>query len=572
MARLKMAGLKTAELKTAELKDSELGTSASPLSPLTAIVVVRWQIMANSLRSARGRVDLFARITMWVAFTAAGIGGAYGLGQQAGRFISQGRAEFISILLWPIFVFWQLFPLLTTAFSENLESSSLLRFPISYRTYFFVRIVSGSLDAANALGMLWLLGIAIGITSVNKELLPWSSLALLAFATTNVLLARVLFVWLEHWLARRRTRELMAILFFLLIISAQLVGPLMTGALTDRMSADSKPHTTPISRGLAAAQRLLPPRLAAATIAESARKNPRARTEVFPLLLSYGALFLLLLHLRLRAQYRGEYLGEASSPSDVAKTRMRYAGWDVPGVSAATAAVLEKEFRYLSRSGPALLTFVTPVFMLLVFRSSGRGFFLSDSPQYAFPFAAAYSLLLLANLIYNVFGADGAGVVLFFTSPASFRQIVAAKNIGHAALLTADFAMAGIAAALLFSIPPMSIVAGTLAWILFAVPINLALGNLISILSPKKLDWGTFGRQRASRIAILTSFAVQIFTVGIGAGVWLTSGRMVSVWFATLIFLALAIVSVAGYKFVLNRIDSLAQKHEEALIFELAKS
>ncbi|MEY2414652.1 MAG: type transport system permease protein, partial [Acidobacteriaceae bacterium] len=191
-------------------------TPALSSSPLGAIVVVRWQILANSLRSVRGRVDLFARVMMWTGFAGAGIGGAFGLGRQAADFISQGQGELLSILLWPSFIFWQLFPLLTTAFSENLESSILLRFPISYRSYLFVRIVSGSLDTANALGMIWLTGIAIGIGFADKYLLPWSALALLVFATLNIFLARAIFAWLEHWLARRSTRELMAVLLFLL--------------------------------------------------------------------------------------------------------------------------------------------------------------------------------------------------------------------------------------------------------------------------------------------------------------------------------------------------------------------
>ncbi len=498
------------------------GTRPPPQSssPLAAIVLVRWQILANSLRSVRGRVDLFARVMMWIGFAAAGIGGAFGLGRQAADFILQGQAELLSILLWPSFIFWQLFPLLTTAFSENLESASLLRFPITYRSYLFVRIVSGSLDTANALGMIWLVGIAIGIGFADKNLLPWSALSLLVFATLNILLARAIFAWLEHWLARRRTRELMAVLLFLLVISVQLIGPLMSEAVSSRLSAESQPGATRTSRMLASVQRFSPPGLVAESIAGRSSGNPTASTGALLLLVCYAAVFLWLLHVRSNAQYRGEYLAETSLPMSERNTRATYAGWNLPGISGVTAAVLEKELRYLLRSGPVLLTFVTPVFMLLVLRGSGGGgIFLSASPEFAFSVAAAYSLLLLANLIYNLFGADGAGILLFYTSPASFRQIVAAKNLSHLALLMANLAIAGTAAVLLFSAPRFSIVAGTVAWILFAVPINFSLGNLISILSPKKLDWGTFGRQRASRIAILASFAVQILTVGSGVAV-----------------------------------------------------
>ena len=59
------------------------------------------------------------------------------------------------------------------------------------------------------------------------------------------------------------------------------------------------------------------------------------------------------------------------------------------------AAVFEKELRYLSRSGPMLFTLIVPLFMLLVFRSSGtnEGLF-AHAPGLTFPLGAAYSLLL----------------------------------------------------------------------------------------------------------------------------------------------------------------------------------
>ena len=37
----------------------------------------------------------------------------------------------------------------------------------------------------------------------------------------------MVFAWVERWLAQRRTREIMGVLFFLSIISLQLVGPLI---------------------------------------------------------------------------------------------------------------------------------------------------------------------------------------------------------------------------------------------------------------------------------------------------------------------------------------------------------
>ena len=190
---------------------------------------------------------------------------------------------------------------------------NLLRFPLSYRSYFLIRLVYGSLDPATAVASLWLLGIDIGIGVARPSLLPWATIVLLTFALVNLVLARMLFAWLERWLAQRRTREIMGILFFLFILSFQLIGPLI--AVYEHRSI---PETRILGQKLSDAQRPLPPGLAAAAIAGVSRASQPASGEitasVFPflLLVCYGIAFLWLLNFRLRAEYRGENLSESA--------------------------------------------------------------------------------------------------------------------------------------------------------------------------------------------------------------------------------------------------------------------
>ncbi len=229
---------------------------------LAAVAELRWRIFANSLRTFRGRMELASRIFVGLAFAAGGIGGAVGLGGAAWFVISQKNSAWLGGLLWPVFLFWQLFPLMATAFTQNVESSNLLRFPLSYRSYFLIRLAYGSLDPATAVAGVWLLGIDIGIGVARPVLLPWATIVLLTFALVNLVLARVLFAWLERWLAQRRTRELMGILFFLFVLSFQLIGPLI--AVYEHRSI---PETRILGREISGAQRPLPPGLAAAAIA-----------------------------------------------------------------------------------------------------------------------------------------------------------------------------------------------------------------------------------------------------------------------------------------------------------------
>ena len=205
------------------------------------------------------------------------------------------------------FCFWQLFPLTATAFTQNLESASLLRFPLSYRSYFLIRLVYGSLDPATTISSLWLLGIVMGVGAARPRLLPWVAIVLFTFAVVNLLLARMVFAWVERWLAQRRTREIMGVLFFFSIVSLQLVGPLIAF-----YGHKSKPEARFLWQELSKAQKPLPPSLAAAAIAETAQG--RHWTGVFSLLLLalYGIAFLRLLNFRLRAEYHGENLSQSA--------------------------------------------------------------------------------------------------------------------------------------------------------------------------------------------------------------------------------------------------------------------
>src|SRR5258708_21091027 len=97
-----------------------------------------------------------------------------------------------------------------------------------------------------------------------------------------------------------------------------------------------------------------------------------------------------LLHLRLRAQFRGENLSEAGARRGLEKVQGQSMGWDLPGFSQAVSAVFEKEVRYLARSGPMLLTLVMPIFVLVIFRLRplSSALSLSPAPRMAFPRAA----------------------------------------------------------------------------------------------------------------------------------------------------------------------------------------
>jgi ABC-2 type transport system permease protein len=536
---------------------------------LAAIAHLRWRIFLHSLRTTRGTAELVSRVFVGMLIAAAGVGGAFGLGAAAWNFFNQGSPEWLALLLWLVFVFWQFFPVMATAFTENTDSSLFLRFPLSYRAYFLVILTFGAFDIATALGSLWLVGIFVGITIAEPASILWIALVLSTFALVNIVLARAIFSWIERWLAQRRTREIFGILFFLLMITFQLTGPLM-----NRYGNHSGPEVIRFGHQLSPLQRALPPGLAADAII-GFRLNVFRAGIALALLGVYGACFLWVLNLRLRAQYRGENLSETAAKRQTKKQPVRL-GWNLPGLASGTAAIFEKELLYLSRSGPMLFTLIMPIVMLTVFRFGGigdrSGGLLMRAPTFAFPTGAAYALLVLTNLVYNNFGADGGGVQFLFALPVRFRQIMFAKNLAHFAVFTIELLLVGLAVSFLYKPPTLDIVAATIAAVLFAIPVNFSAGNLLSIYSPKRIEYATFGRQRASQTTILLSFVVQIAVFGTGVLVFLFVPRYGGYWPAALTFLILAIATWLGYWILLRRMDGMALNRRETMISELCRA
>jgi ABC-2 type transport system permease protein len=539
----------------------------------SAIARVRWQLFVNSLRTVRGRLEVVARVFTFLGFGMGAVVGSISLGIFAWYFVSSGKVQWLPALLWPVFLFWQLFPVMASAFTENVDSSNLLRFPLTFPSYFLICIAYGSLDPSTAMGSLWLLGMAIGITCASPALFLWAAPVLLLFAIFNVLLARMIFTWVERWLAQRRTREILGVVFLCGIIGMQFISPLIR-----HFANRSQPAFSHVAVEILPIERLLPPGLAGQCIAQALHGEYGLALGSFALFCAYALAILWLLNLRLRAQYRGENLSEAvaRTVAPAARQEIRL-GWNFPGASSVVSAMLEKEMRYLSRSGPMLFTLVMPVVVLLIFRftpgkSDSAAGLLGHASDLAFPVGAAYTLLILTNLVFNSFGADAAGVQLYFVLPVRFREILLGKNLAHSLVLAVEMFLVFAGATLLYQPPGWEIVLATITGVFFALVVNLTAGDLMSVYTPKKIDFGALGRQRASQVTAFASLGLQAAVLGLCALAILVARAYHHIWFAAIIFVVLAAIAIAIYFVVLNRIDAIALKRREVMIAELCKA
>ncbi len=575
-----------------------LPTTHGLLGPLAraqygALVRLRWHIFVNGLRSKLGAFEFGARTVTYFVYGLMGLGLAFGAGGIAYGLASDRQWNYMPMAFWFVLLTWQVVPVMLASFQEQFNLGTLLRFPVGFKSYYFLYVVFGLSDVSTAIGALCCLGILTGVTVVRPDLFAFTILVLFAFAAFNILLVRAIFVWIDRWLSQRKTREILAAFFMIFFLSFQLVNPAVWqhGRRTIR-----GPHTAEHdvqemldsrwARGANAVQEWLPPGLAGLALRDAAEQQP---VHGLGLLAVLGIYFLAaggVLGMRLQAEFSGEDLSAAPArriASTAAPIRAggriveRSSAWEIAatesGASPAMVAIVEKEFRSLWRTLPLLYALGAPLLMVLVV-SGGflRGSMSTHSPVFAFPLCVFFAQLGFHQLWGNSLGTEGAGVQLYFLSPTSFRTVMLAKNLFHATVFAVVMVIAGVLAALRLGEPSGVMVATTVAWLLFVLPCNLAVGNIFSLTMPYKINPGRISRQRRSQGAAFLSLLMQTGLVAIGALVYLLCSKMSMPLLAVPIFLAMAAAAGIVWLRILSNADHTANQRKEQLIAALTKA
>jgi ABC-2 type transport system permease protein len=539
--------------------------SASSRAQYAALAEMRWRMLLNSLRTRRGNFELAARILGGGFFSLLGLSMGVGLGFGAFEFASDGKLEFLPFLIWPVLFLWQLAPVMMVSFQEHVDLSVLLRFPVSFGSYLLQYLVYGLFDISSILGGICLAGIWTGLVCARPHLLVWVTLALVGFAAFNLLLTRMIFAWLDRWLAQRRTREILGMVFLFLLLGAQLLNPAyyQHSGHRSRMTRSATLHALHTADRV---QSVLPPGLAAGAIHEAAVGHEIVALASLGGLALYALAAGSLLGIRLGAEYRGESLGEA--PRRVATVEgTRGKTFDFAGP---IGAVVEKELRYLSRSGVMLYSLVAPLIMLFVLgrNGSGAGF----AAHYGLPLGVAYGFLGLTRLVYNSLGGEGAGIQLYFLSPTRFQTVMLAKNLVHLALFSVELVVVCSIIVFRFGIPGTEILAATACWLLFALPVQLAAGNVLSITMAYRMTLTRMSREQGSAGNGLLSLLIQLLVFGVGVAVYLSLALKGHARLAAPVFLVLAAGGVIAWLRVLSNADRMAAGRKEALIQSLARA
>ena len=542
-----------------------------------ALMALRWHMVLNSVRSVQGAFEMSARGIAFIIYSIMGLSLAFGLGTGAYSIISSGHLKFLAALFWTVFLVWQILPIALASFQEQFDLSSLLRFPVSFGSFFLLNIVFGLVDVPVLLGGICCLGILTGVTLARPDLFGWAAFVLGVYAVFNILLARTVLAWVDRWLAKRKTREIVSATFLVLMLSLQLLNPALhenhdRGGFGGEFKGRDQNTFQELPSWARAAVRVepwLPQGLAADALVRTDERQERSTAEPIGVLALYILLTCVVLAVRLRSEYRGERLSEAPA---VAKKNVNDTKWLIDG-SGPVAAVIEKELRTIPRSMPLLFAMGAPLLTVLiistVFRNTASG---SRPFEFAFPLCVCYALLGFTQMIFNNLGAEGTGIQMLFLSPTPIRKVLLAKNLVHGVLFLIVAVLAGIFAALRLGEPNLMLLAATGAWVLFALPANLTAGNLLSLTMPYRVNLGRMSRQRGSQASALASMAVQVFSMGCGVAVFEVCAFFRERWLAAPCLLGLACVAFVVWMRVLARTDSLANRNRDNLIATLAKT
>ncbi len=531
---------------------------------------LRWRVLGNSLRKKHNQWDLIGMVVAGVFAALAVLGVSVGFGFGAYTLLSGGHETWLALLFWAVLLFWQLFPIFTAGFGAGFEFRTLLRFPLSLRAFYVIGLAYGLADFAAVASICWLIAMSIGVASASPGVLPAMLLISFLFVLMNITLERLIGSWLERVLARRRSREIFFALFILFAVSVQFLNPLL-----QRYGRSVQPWVKQLLPYLS----IFPSSLAGKAIAGAALNHP---TDIFvgvAGISAYALLFSVFLWMRFATQYRGEELSETAAP---ARSPVRAVSRTVVQTDALrlltpqVAAVLRKEFRYLTRNSFAFFLLIMPPVFVLLFTTqfAGRHPTATKHPvstEFFFPGMMAYLILILMAPAYNSFAYDGKGIQSFFTSPASFREVFLGKNLLQAGMLAFELTLSMAAFFYLVGPPSLPILLATLAAIVFNVTGQLVIANWSSLCFPRKLNFGQMRGQRQSGMAVLVSFGAQILLGGISAPILFMSRWTGDKWVPAEVFAFLAAAAIAGYSSSLNPLAALAEKKKESLIDALSR-
>lgn len=571
---------------------------------------LRWLLFKNSLRNKNNIIEAVAGGIAFFFIALLDLGLSFGMGIIAyTTYDHQVFVPLTSLMLLGILLIWQFVPIFTASFSSDLGISRFRIYPLSARSLFLLDIFIGTFDPISILAIVAILGIFTGVFAKDPRQAPIAALALLMFVGFNVGLSRFIQRLFASFFASRRRKEVVALVIFLLLFAPQII--MMSRSRTNlrqhqtasRRVTGRKQPPLPEARTqeIESAARTVwwaPPGLAAATIGRSSSGYSGTFFSLSLMLLFLAAVFgLEFRHLtldylgrpgllssiftRLSARSMAHTTSLAEHPKALGTVSVTQAEptettlWSriLEHFSPAAGAVFEKDLRYYYRSPRAILIFMAPVLGSVIFLLPGTPLAVSGiASQYRLAAIYLYAFMLGSQILNNSFAFDWHGAKLYFVSPASGSSILAGKNLAGLTCAVVQLSLITVAYNILSG--PMNpneffyavMVCG------IVLPINLTVGNYLSMLYPRGIDFAKVYGKSYSGVSAFISFAIipfvlMIVAVGPVLG-WLLNSKAIPY----VVLLVEAGVSIAIYFPLRSRAGGLLERRAEPFLESLFKT
>jgi hypothetical protein len=116
------------------------------------------------------------------------------------------------------------------------------------------------------------------------------------------------------------------------------------------------------------------------------------------------------------------------------------------------------------------------------------------------------------------------------------------------------------------------VLAATGAWLVFALPCNLAAGDIFSLTMPYRINPGRITRPAGSQANTLLATLIQLAVLGVGVLVFWLCWSLKNRWLSVPIFVALAVGAFFVWMRVLHYSDENANQRRDLLIAALMKA
>ena len=387
--------------------------------------ILRAQFLSMRPGSGRGFAWGVVSAVFWYGFWlfVAFVGGVFTAHAPADLLRSSLPLGFMGVCLY-----WQAMPVLSASMGSSLDLRKLLVYPVPHEKLFRIELL---LRVSNAIEVLMVLAAAvIGLLCnpafAGRTVFLSLAGAVLVFAVFNVLLASGVRSLLERLLARRKVRELVALVLALMWVVPRFV--MMTGAKPAWLTgagAVMRSFGWPWS---AAAHAAIP-------FGESAGTTALAWLSLC-VWVSVAAWFG---RTQFERNLRYDSLAAQATPMKPVSYRTRR--WSerfyrVPALlwKDPLAAIVEKELRTLMRSPRFRLVFVMGFTFGLMFwlpmvlrRNASHPGFLA---QNFLVIVCIYAMTLIGQVTYwNCFGIDRSAAIFYFAAPQPLSRALLGKNI-----------------------------------------------------------------------------------------------------------------------------------------------